>query len=170
MDNLATSDGARVTQWSRNDQAQQQWQFVDSGNGHYRLRSRHSNKVPDVHNSSTDDSIVQRADNNAANQQFQPHDLGGRCLQLINRKSGKASKCRAPPPTTAPASSNAAAGTAPTAVAAGARQLTRAVLPCRCLPARWRHRLPGEDDDRSAGDRRQDLFPAAMRAGSVVWP
>ncbi|MGP4115524.1 RICIN domain-containing protein, partial [Streptomyces sp. 4N509B] len=25
--NLATNDGARITQWSRNDQAQQQWQF-----------------------------------------------------------------------------------------------------------------------------------------------
>ncbi|MFB9596729.1 RICIN domain-containing protein, partial [Saccharothrix longispora] len=31
--NLATSDGARITQWARNDGNQQQWQFVDSGGG-----------------------------------------------------------------------------------------------------------------------------------------
>ncbi len=29
--NLATTDGARITQWTRNDGTQQQWQFVDSG-------------------------------------------------------------------------------------------------------------------------------------------
>src|SRR3954454_12174623 len=46
--NLATTDGARITQWARNDQAQQQWQFVDSGGGYFRLRSRHSGKVLDV--------------------------------------------------------------------------------------------------------------------------
>ena len=38
--NLATTDGARITQWSRNDGAQQQWQFVDSGDGYYRLTVR----------------------------------------------------------------------------------------------------------------------------------
>ncbi|MBW6438584.1 RICIN domain-containing protein, partial [Actinoplanes hulinensis] len=38
--NLSTADGGRITQWTRNDQAQQQWQFVDSGGGFYRLRSK----------------------------------------------------------------------------------------------------------------------------------
>ena len=38
-----------ITQWSRNDGAQQQWQFVDSGNGYYRLKSRLSGKVLDVY-------------------------------------------------------------------------------------------------------------------------
>ena len=51
--NLATNDGARITQWTRNDGAQQQWQFVDSGGGYYRLKSRHSGKVLDVYNFST---------------------------------------------------------------------------------------------------------------------
>src|SRR5688572_14357932 len=70
--NLATSDGARITQWSRNDGAQQQWQFVDSGGGYYRLKSRHSGKVLDVANRSTADGgpIVQWTDGNATNQQF----------------------------------------------------------------------------------------------------
>jgi hypothetical protein len=64
--NLATTDGARITQWARNDGSQQQWQFVDSGGGFYRLKSRLSGKVLDVHNFSTADggAIVQWADGN----------------------------------------------------------------------------------------------------------
>jgi beta-xylosidase len=89
--NLATSDGARITQWSRNDQAQQQWQFVDSGGGYYRLKSKHSGKVLDVSGNSTADggAIVQWTDNNAANQQFGIQDIDG-YIQLIGRNSGKA--------------------------------------------------------------------------------
>jgi hypothetical protein len=89
--NLSTSDGARITQWTRNDQAQQQWQFVDSGSGFYRLKSRHSGKVLDVHNLSTADggAIVQWTDNNTTNQQFSVQDIDG-YIQLINRNSGKA--------------------------------------------------------------------------------
>jgi hypothetical protein len=90
--NLATTDGARITQWARNDQAQQQWQFVDSGGGYYRLRSRHSGKVLDVHNWSAADgaAIVQWADANGANQQFSLVDSDGGHVRLINRNSGKA--------------------------------------------------------------------------------
>ncbi|MGY0002907.1 endo-1,4-beta-xylanase [Micromonospora sp. I033] len=89
--NLATNDGARITQWTRNDGANQQWQFVDSGGGYYRLRSRLSGKVLDVYNWSTANggSIVQWADNNAANQQFSLQSVDG-YVQLINRNSGKA--------------------------------------------------------------------------------
>jgi Glycosyl hydrolase family 62/Ricin-type beta-trefoil lectin domain-like len=89
--NLATNDGARITQWTRNDQAQQQWQFVDSGGGYYRLKSKHSGKVLDVYNFSTADggSIVQWTDNNSTNQQFSVQDIDG-YVQLINRNSGKA--------------------------------------------------------------------------------
>jgi hypothetical protein len=89
--NLATSDGARITQWARNDGNQQQWQFVDSGGGNYRLKSRLSGKVLDVYNWSTADggAIVQWADNNAANQQFSIQDIDG-YIQLINRNSSKA--------------------------------------------------------------------------------
>jgi hypothetical protein len=43
-----TSDGARITQWTRTDASNQQFQFVDSGSGYYRLRARHSGKVLDV--------------------------------------------------------------------------------------------------------------------------
>jgi hypothetical protein len=89
--NLATNDGARITQWARNDGAWQQWQFVDSGGGFYRLRSRHSGKVLDVQNLSTADGapIVQWTDHNGANQQFRLADSVGGYVRLVNRNSGK---------------------------------------------------------------------------------
>ncbi|MFT7835880.1 non-reducing end alpha-L-arabinofuranosidase family hydrolase [Saccharothrix sp. BKS2] len=90
--NLATNDGARITQWTRNDGNQQQWQFVDSGGGYYRLKSRHSGKVLDVHNFSTADggAIVQWADGNGTNQQFRLADSDSGYVRLVNRNSNKA--------------------------------------------------------------------------------
>nr|WP_239098818.1 RICIN domain-containing protein [Micromonospora andamanensis] len=90
--NMATSDGARITQWARNDGNWQQWQFVDSGGGYYRLRSRHSGKVLDVYNFSTANgaSIVQWSDHNGTNQQFRLADSDGGHVRLINRNSNKA--------------------------------------------------------------------------------
>ncbi|WP_447007223.1 non-reducing end alpha-L-arabinofuranosidase family hydrolase [Saccharothrix isguenensis] len=90
--NLATNDGARITQWARNDGNQQQWQFVDSGGGYYRVKSRLSGKVLDVHNFSTADggAIVQWSDHNGTNQQFRLADSDGGHVRLINRNSNKA--------------------------------------------------------------------------------
>ena len=87
--NLATDDGARITQWSRNDQAQQQWQFVDAGGGYYRIKSRHSGKVLDVYNWSTANggAIVQWTDLNADNQQWRLADSSDGYVRLISRRS-----------------------------------------------------------------------------------
>ncbi|RKN47754.1 1,4-beta-xylanase [Micromonospora endolithica] len=89
--NRATNDGARISQWSRNDGTNQQWQFVDSGGGYYRLKSRHSGKVLDVYNFSTANgaAIVQWADGNGTNQQFRLADSTGGHVRLINRNSNK---------------------------------------------------------------------------------
>ncbi|MBO0609638.1 non-reducing end alpha-L-arabinofuranosidase family hydrolase [Myceligenerans salitolerans] len=89
--NLNTSNGATIVQWSRNDGDQQQWQFVDSGDGHYRLKSRLSGKVLDIEGRSTADGadVMQWTDNNSTNQQFSIQDSGG-YIQLIARHSGKA--------------------------------------------------------------------------------
>ena len=89
---LATHDGAPLAQWSRNDGAWQQWQFVDSGGGYYRLRSRHSGKVIDISSRSTADgaNVVQWSDNNGTNQQFRVVDSDANHIRLINRNSGKA--------------------------------------------------------------------------------
>jgi glucuronoarabinoxylan endo-1,4-beta-xylanase len=90
--NLATNDGARITQWTRNDQNQQQWQFVDSGGGYYRIKSRHSGKVLDVYDWSTANgaAIVQWSDHNGANQQWRVADSSDGHIRLISRHSGKA--------------------------------------------------------------------------------
>lgn len=90
--NLATNDGARITQWARNDQNQQLWQFVDSGGGYYRIRSRHSGKVLDVQGRSTANgaAIVQWTDANATNQQWRLAESSDGSVRLIARHSGKA--------------------------------------------------------------------------------
>ncbi|MEV0412938.1 non-reducing end alpha-L-arabinofuranosidase family hydrolase [Streptomyces sp. NPDC050448] len=90
--NLATNDGARITQWTRNDQNQQLWQFVDSGGGYYRIKSRHSGKVLDVLNKSTANggSIVQWTDLNGTNQQWRLAESSDGYVRLIARHSNKA--------------------------------------------------------------------------------
>ncbi len=91
VDGLATNDGARITQWSRNDGAQQQWQFVDAGGGYYLLKSRLSGKVLDVTGRSTADgaAVIQWTQNGGTNQQLGVQDVDG-YVQLIARHSGKA--------------------------------------------------------------------------------
>ena len=88
----STADGAGIQQWSRTGQQHQQFQFVDSGGGFFRLRARHSGKVVDVANRSTADGaqIVQWPDNNGTNQQFRVVDTDSGFVKFINRNSGKA--------------------------------------------------------------------------------
>ncbi|MFG1894886.1 endo-1,4-beta-xylanase [Micromonospora zamorensis] len=88
----ATTDGARISQWTRNNGVNQQWQFVDSGGGYYRLKSRNSSKVLDVYNFSTADgaAIVQWSDGNGTNQQFRLAQSSDGYVRVINRNSGKA--------------------------------------------------------------------------------
>ncbi|MED7930628.1 RICIN domain-containing protein [Nonomuraea sp. LP-02] len=90
--NLSTADGGRITQWIRNSQNQQQWQFVDSGGGYYRVKSRHSGKVLDVYNFSTANggAIVQWTDTNGNNQQWRLADSPDGYVRLISRHSNKA--------------------------------------------------------------------------------
>ncbi|GAA1717652.1 non-reducing end alpha-L-arabinofuranosidase family hydrolase [Nonomuraea bangladeshensis] len=90
--NLSTADGGRITQWTRNNQNQQQWQFVDSGGGYYRVKSRHSGKVLDVYNFSTANggAIVQWTDSNGTNQQWRLADSPDGYVRLISRHSNKA--------------------------------------------------------------------------------
>ena len=88
----STSDGAVIQQWSRNDGAWQQFQFVSSGSGYYRLKARHSGKVVDLWEWNTADGAEYRqwSDLNGTNQQFQVLDSDGGYVRLINRHSAKA--------------------------------------------------------------------------------
>ncbi|MFI9772964.1 RICIN domain-containing protein [Streptomyces sp. NPDC052415] len=88
----STADGAAVVQWTQGTAANQQFRFVDSGNGYYRIMARHSGKVLDVEGRSTANgaNVQQWTDNNAVNQQFSVVDIDTQYVQLINRNSGKA--------------------------------------------------------------------------------
>ncbi len=88
--NLATTDGAAINQYTRNDGAWQQWRFLDSGGGWYRLQSVHSGKVLDLPTTADGVQLVQNTDRNDARQQFRLADSAGGQVRLINRNSGKA--------------------------------------------------------------------------------
>ncbi|MEU7849041.1 RICIN domain-containing protein [Micromonospora parva] len=87
----STADGAVIQQWSRNDGAWQQFQFVSSGSGYYRLKARHSGKVVDLWEWNTADGAEYRqwSDTNGTNQQFQVLDSDGGYVRLVNRHSAK---------------------------------------------------------------------------------
>ena len=87
----STADGGRISQWTRNDGTNQQWQFVATGDGYYKIKSRLSGKVLDVSSSSTADgaAIVQYTDRNQSNQQWRVTSSNG-YLTILARHSGKA--------------------------------------------------------------------------------
>ncbi|WP_244211356.1 RICIN domain-containing protein, partial [Amycolatopsis kentuckyensis] len=86
----ATYDGARITQRTRDDRASQQWQFVDSGGGNYRIRSKHSGKILSFPATADRTGLVQNTDAGRAGQQFRLADSAGGDVRLLNRASGKA--------------------------------------------------------------------------------
>ncbi len=88
--NLATTDGAAINQYTRNDGAWQQWRFLDSGSGWYRVQSVHSGKVLDLPTTADGVQLVQNTDRNDARQQFRLADSANGDVRLINRNSGKA--------------------------------------------------------------------------------
>ncbi|MFD7660652.1 PQQ-dependent sugar dehydrogenase, partial [Actinosynnema sp. NPDC059797] len=86
----STANNARISQYTRNDGAWQQWQFVDSGGGYYRLRSRHSGRVLGFPSTADGAGLVQATDADLAGQQFRLADSAGGYVRLLNRASGKA--------------------------------------------------------------------------------
>jgi glucose/arabinose dehydrogenase len=86
----ATYDGARITQRTRDDRRSQQWQFVDSGGGYYRIKSKHSAMVLTFPSTADRAGLVQSTDTGSAGQQFRPADAAGGDVRLLNRASGKA--------------------------------------------------------------------------------
>ncbi|GAB2993680.1 non-reducing end alpha-L-arabinofuranosidase family hydrolase [Saccharothrix stipae] len=90
--NFSTADGGNLVQWTRTNADNQQFQFVDSGGGYYRIKSRLSGKVLDVSSWSTADgaAIHQWTDHGGVNQQFRLADSDSGYVRLINRNSNKA--------------------------------------------------------------------------------
>jgi alpha-L-fucosidase 2 len=87
---VSTAAGALLQQWSSTGGLNQQFDFLDSGGGYYRIRARHSGLVLQVASTSTGADITQQADSNATSQQWRVTDQGGGVVSLVNRLSGLA--------------------------------------------------------------------------------
>ncbi|MBE1491713.1 RICIN domain-containing protein [Plantactinospora soyae] len=88
--NLATTDGAPIVQWARNDGNQQQWQFLDVGSGYYQLRSRLSGKALQIASAADGAELTQQAPSGDTRQHFRVVDSPDGYVRLVNRLSGKA--------------------------------------------------------------------------------
>jgi type 1 glutamine amidotransferase len=87
---VSTAAGALLHQWAATGGLNQQFDFLDSGGGYYRIRARHSGLVLQVAGNSNGADIAQRADTNATSQQWRVVDQGGGVVSLVNRQSGLA--------------------------------------------------------------------------------
>ncbi|MET0234707.1 MAG: glycoside hydrolase N-terminal domain-containing protein [Kibdelosporangium sp.] len=86
----STAAGALVQQWQATGGLNQQFDFIDSGSGYYRVRARHSGLVLQAASSSTGADITQQPDSNATLQQWRVVDQGSSVISLVNRQSGLA--------------------------------------------------------------------------------
>ena len=87
---VSTAAGALLQQWPATGGQNQQFDFLDSGDGYYRVRARHSGLVLQVAGSATGADISQQPDSGAAAQQWRVADQGGGVVSLVNRLSGLA--------------------------------------------------------------------------------
>jgi hypothetical protein len=90
IDGISTSAGALLHQWSPTGRTNQQFQFLDAGEGHFKIKARHSGLVLQVASNSNGADITQQADTNAPSQHWRLTDHGGGVVSIINRQSGLA--------------------------------------------------------------------------------
>ncbi|MEK4295513.1 glycosyl hydrolase family 95 catalytic domain-containing protein [Paenibacillus sp. FSL R5-0914] len=87
------SDGAAIIQWSESSGQNQQWMFMKTTPGYYKIISMSSSKVLAVENASTADGagIIQATftDDATYNDEWSVVDAGDGYYQLRNRASGK---------------------------------------------------------------------------------
>ncbi|MEV6625082.1 RICIN domain-containing protein [Amycolatopsis sp. NPDC051106] len=86
----STAAGATLVQWASHTAANQQFDFLATSDGYYRIRARHSGLVLQVASSASGADITQQPDTGAAAQQWRVTDLGGGAVSLVNRASGLA--------------------------------------------------------------------------------
>nr|WP_051815985.1 RICIN domain-containing protein [Glycomyces tenuis] len=90
IEGVSTAPGATLIQWSVHGGTNQQFDFLDSGGGYWRIRARHSGLVLQVSGNGTGADITQQPDTGAASQQWEVVDHGGGTVSLVNRASGLA--------------------------------------------------------------------------------
>ncbi|GAB3997155.1 hypothetical protein GCM10029992_19270 [Glycomyces albus] len=88
----STANGATALLWTPTEASNQQFRFVDAGDGYYRIEARHSGRVLDVYAKSADNGadVVQWANNGGTNQQWQLNEQSNGTYEIVNRNSGKA--------------------------------------------------------------------------------
>jgi alpha-L-fucosidase 2 len=90
INGASTAAGAQLIQWSTGTGPNQQFEFLPSDGGYYRIRARHSGLVLQIASNSSGADINQQPDTNAASQQWRLVEYGGDVVSLVNRQSGLA--------------------------------------------------------------------------------
>jgi fermentation-respiration switch protein FrsA (DUF1100 family) len=90
IDARSTAAGARLIQWASTGGANQQFEFIEVGEGHYKIKARHSGLVLQVASNSNGADITQQPDTGATSQQWRLTDHGNNVVSIINRQSGLA--------------------------------------------------------------------------------
>ncbi|GAA0932430.1 glycosyl hydrolase family 95 catalytic domain-containing protein [Virgisporangium aurantiacum] len=90
INGASTAVGAVLIQWQIGSGLNQQFDFLASDGGYYRIRARHSGLVLQVAGTGTGADITQQTDINATGQQWRVEDQGGGVVILVNRQSGLA--------------------------------------------------------------------------------
>ncbi|CAL9436466.1 hypothetical protein SUDANB95_02143 [Actinosynnema sp. ALI-1.44] len=90
INGASPAPGALLIQWTTGSGLNQQFDFIPSTDGHYRVRARHSGLVLQATSTASGADIVQQPDTNSTAQQWRLVDHGGGTISLINRLSGLA--------------------------------------------------------------------------------
>jgi fermentation-respiration switch protein FrsA (DUF1100 family) len=90
INGISTAAGALLHQWSGTGRTNQQFEFVDAGEGHFKIKARHSGLVLQVASNSNGANITQQADTGAHSQHWRLTDHGNNVVSIINRQSGLA--------------------------------------------------------------------------------
>ncbi|MBG0568034.1 glycosyl hydrolase family 95 catalytic domain-containing protein [Actinoplanes aureus] len=90
INGASTAAGALLIQWQAGSALNQQFDFLSSGGGYYRIRARHSGLVLQVAGTGTGADVTQQPDANSASQQWLVEDQGSGVVRLVNRQSGLA--------------------------------------------------------------------------------
>ncbi|MEU5262143.1 RICIN domain-containing protein [Amycolatopsis sp. NPDC021455] len=86
----STAAGALIEQMSANGGLNQQFDFVDTGDGYYWIRARHSGLVLQVANANSGADVSQQPQASNSAQQWRVVDQGDGSVSLVNRLSGLA--------------------------------------------------------------------------------
>ncbi|MET9816024.1 RICIN domain-containing protein [Streptomyces sp. NPDC006355] len=86
----STAAGAQLVQRTPNGRPNQQFEFIDAGNGHVRVKALHSGLFLQPTGTATGADVVQQAGTSATSQQWRVVDHGGDVISLVNRESGLA--------------------------------------------------------------------------------